>query len=573
MERSTPNAHERRAARRLDTSNAPRLLALIAAAAGLIGIISAATPEWPGRLSLVREYLSTSTPDVADGLVVATSIGLLLLARGLARRRRRAWQAAVLILAVSAVLHLIKGLDAEESIFDLVVLTLLVRNRRAFDAVGDPGGPQRAGVAVVEAFAGLVAYGLVAIAVHDAVRGLAFHPLGALRMVLWGMLGQDVHVNPGRFQHDVTLSLSVATVTCAAYAVWLAVRSHQPRAGANELDRRDARRLVEELGCDSLAWFALRRDKSYFFDAERRAFIAYRAAGGFAVVSGDPIGDAGAFGDVADGFLRHCHERAWRVSALGVGPVGRDLWEARGLRTAYVGDEAIVRPADFSLEGRAIRKVRQSVTRLHKAGYTCNVMRAGELRPGDWAQVEQISAAWLDGAPERGFSMAIDDMRASEHATAVLALALDAEGRVAGFVHLAPVPAASGLSLSTMRRLPDTPNGLMEFVLCETFLWAREHGIARVSLNFAAFGELLRAEGELPHRQRLMRFALGKCDRYFQVERLLAFNRKFLPLWEPRYAAFESYSDVPVAALVTLSLESLLVWPRALRRLWPEHAT
>ncbi len=169
--------------------------------------------------------------------------------------------------------------------------------------------------------------------------------------------------------------------------------------------------------------------------------------------------------------------------------------------------------------------------------------------------------------------MAIDDMRAPEHAAAVLALALDSSGRVAGFVHLAPVPASGGLSLSTMRRLHDTPNGLMEFVLCETFAWAREQGIDRVSLNFAAFGELLRAEGVLCRRQRLLRFALGKCDRYFQVERLLAFNRKFLPLWEPRYAAFESYSDVPVAALVTLSLESLLVWPRALRRLWPSHAT
>jgi lysyl-tRNA synthetase class 2 len=238
-----------------------------------------------------------------------------------------------------------------------------------------------------------------------------------------------------------------------------------------------------------------------------------------------------------------------------------------------VGDEAIVRPAEFSLEGRAIRKVRQSVARLEKAGYSCRVLRAGELGPEGWAQVEQISEAWLDGAPERGFSMAIDDMRAPEHAMAVLALALDPEGRVAGFVHLAPVPASAGLSLSTMRRLPDTPNGLMEFVLCETFAWAREHQIARVSLNFAAFGELLRAEGCLQRRQRFMRFALGKADRYFQVERLLAFNRKFLPHWEPRYAAFESYSDVPVAALVALSLESLLIWPRALRKLWPEHAT
>ena len=564
MEISTPVA---------PAARAPRLLAMIAFAAGLIGIVSAATPEWHGRLSLVREYLSTATPNVADGLVVASSLGLLVLARGLARRRHRAWQAAVIVLAVSALLHLAKGLDFEEAIFDLVVLTLLVRHRRAFDAVGDPGGPLRAGVVALEAFAGLLAYGLVAIAFHDEMRGYGFQATAALRQVLFGMVGQDVSSHPGRFEHEVTMSLAVATVTCAIYVVWLAVRSHQPEPGASDDDRADARRLVEECGYDSLAWFALRRDKSYFFDAERRAFIAYRAAGGFAVVSGDPIGDPRAFGELADGFLRHCHERAWRVGALGVGPAGRDLWRERGLRTAYVGDEAIVRPAEFSLEGRAIRKVRQSVTRLERAGFTCEVMRAGDLDPDRWEQVEQISTAWLDGAPERGFSMAIDDMRAPEHSAAVLALALDSSGRVAGFVHLAPVPASGGLSLSTMRRLHDTPNGLMEFVLCETFAWAREQGIDRVSLNFAAFGELLRAEGVLCRRQRLLRFALGKCDRYFQVERLLAFNRKFLPFWEPRYAAFESYSDVPVAALVTLSLESLLVWPRALRRLWPSHAT
>jgi lysyl-tRNA synthetase, class II len=563
MEHSPPVAPQGRA---------PRLLAMIAFAAGLIGIVSAATPDWHGRLSLVREYLSTSTPDVADGLVVASSLGLLLLARGLARRRHRAWQAALIVLGFSAFLHLAKGLDFEEAVFDVVVIALLVRHRRAFDAVGDPDGPLRASVAALHAFVGLLAYGLGAIAIHDGMRDHGFHLMSALDQVLFGMVGQDVSSRPGHFAHGLTMSLAVAAITCGIYVVWLAVRSRQPEAGASDLDRADARRLVEDCGSDSLAWFALRRDKSYFFDADRRAFIAYRAAGGFAVVSGDPIGDPRVFGDLADGFLRHCHERAWRVGALGVGPSGRDLWRERGLRTVYVGDEAIVRPADFSLEGRAIRKVRQSVTRLERAGFTCEVMRAGDLDPDRWRQVERISDAWLDGAPERGFSMAIDDMRAPEHACAVLSLALDPAGKVAGFVHLAPVPASGGLSLSTMRRLPDTPNGLMEFVLCETFAWAREHEVDRVSLNFAAFGELLRAEGALCRRQRLLRFALGKCDRYFQVERLLAFNRKFLPLWEPRYAAFESYSDVPVAALVTLSLESLLVWPRALRRLWPAHA-
>jgi lysyl-tRNA synthetase, class II len=40
------------------------------------------------------------------------------------------------------------------------------------------------------------------------------------------------------------------------------------------------------------------------------------------------------------------------------------LWEQPQLRARYIGDEAIVDTSSFSLEGRAIQKVRQSVSRL-----------------------------------------------------------------------------------------------------------------------------------------------------------------------------------------------------------------
>ena len=50
------------------------------------------------------------------------------------------------------------------------------------------------------------------------------------------------------------------------------------------------RDLVTVWGVDTLAPFVLRGDKSYFFDDDERAFIAYKVVGGVAIVSGDPIG-------------------------------------------------------------------------------------------------------------------------------------------------------------------------------------------------------------------------------------------------------------------------------------------
>jgi lysyl-tRNA synthetase class 2 len=57
-----------------------------------------------------------------------------------------------------------------------------------------------------------------------------------------------------------------------------------------------------------------------------------------------------------------------RVGVVGAGEGTLAQWQGAGLRTLYLGDEAIVDTSAFSLQGRAIRKVRQSHTRLAKAG-------------------------------------------------------------------------------------------------------------------------------------------------------------------------------------------------------------
>ena len=111
----------------------------------------------------------------------------------------------------------------------------------------------------------------------------------------------------------------------------------------------------------------------------------------------------------------------------------------------------MLRPGEFSLEGRAIRKVRQSVSRLEKAGYTLRVVAAEHVDPALRAELDDVSAAWRGNQPERGFSMAIDDLYLDG---TVFAVAEGDDGRVGGFLHLAPTPAGGGWSLSTMRRRP-----------------------------------------------------------------------------------------------------------------------
>ena len=75
----------------------------MATVAGLAGLVSAITPAWAGNLKVVSDLLSPAAPHVADGLLVASSLGLVLLGRGLARRRHPSWQAALWLLGAALV--------------------------------------------------------------------------------------------------------------------------------------------------------------------------------------------------------------------------------------------------------------------------------------------------------------------------------------------------------------------------------------------------------------------------------------------------------------------------------------
>jgi lysyl-tRNA synthetase, class II len=133
-----------------------QVLGAAAALVGLVGIASALTPEFANRSDFVRGVLPPGVPGVARILALSFGLGLVWLSRLLARRRRRAWQLAVVLVVGISLAHLAKGLDVEEATLGLVLLVALVRFRRRFDVPGDPRSV-RPLLATTTALAALVA--------------------------------------------------------------------------------------------------------------------------------------------------------------------------------------------------------------------------------------------------------------------------------------------------------------------------------------------------------------------------------------------------------------------------------
>lgn len=535
----------------------------------LVNIASALTPDiaWRGHLLLSLEGVGTVR--FFHALALPFGTGLLLTVPYLLKHRRRAVTVAVAILAIAGMINMLKGLDFEESIAGWIVAAGLFAGRRHFDVVQSPISLRSA----IWRVPLLGALGIVLISVADWIEHGRRTRLDNVVDESTALLQGHDH-GPLRFEaHTATILdhrfefawiplgvhfLELGTLLSIAYVVFrpLAV----PRALPGALTRRLAADVVRRHGSDTLSFFKLRRDNLYFFNADASAFVGYQIDSGVLLLSGDPVGPPERFEELLAAVRGFAHSRGLRLGAIGASARLRELYGAVGLRTMYIGDEAVVETEGFSLEGRAIRKVRQSVNRLAKHGYSAELQTLADLDADTLVQIEDVLVTARQGRPEIGFSMGMDAIHGANDCDTLFLVARDPDNRVRAFLHFVPCYGRAAVSLSLMRRDPATPNGLMEFLVVRGIETLRQRGIAELSLNFATGARWIHEPRNL--LERLAGKLVMGLDRYLQLESLYRFNAKFAPRWEPRYLAFEGWRRLPRTGLAAIWVEGQLPKPR-----------
>ena len=543
-------------AKRPQRRRAPLLLAAFVAVAGVLAVADALLPDYGHTLI---GSLAPGARSLTRSLEGPFGLALVAVAPALARRRRRAWQLAVAFLLASSLLHTLHS-DYSAAPVALLALALLASGY-VFTEPGDPESRPRVLVRLALVVGVVYGYGAAALWANRVAADQPFTAPLAARETTRALVGLGVRGSPhlsGDFADWFGLSVLVLGVAGGAWVLhlWLAPWRYRLRQEADA--RTLTRSLVQAWGVDTLAPFVLRADKSYFFASGERALLAYRVVARVAIVSGDPIGAPEVFPDLLDDFLRFARERDWRVAVLGASERYLELYRRYGLRAVYHGDEAVLEVETFSLEGRAVRKVRQSVHRLTRGGYRAVTLTSGEIGRELRTELETVARTWRGDQPERGFVMALDDLFRLDAEDAVFVIGIAPDGRVHGFLHFATVPAARALSLSSMPRLSEAPNGLNEWLVSEAVAWSREHGVEQISLNFAPFAALLTPGVELSGLQRIERRALLALKGHFQLDNLLLFNRKFFPRWQRRFVVYERLHDLPRVAIAALAAEAYL---------------
>ena len=323
-------------------------------------------------------------------------------------------------------------------------------------------------------------------------------------------------------------------------------------------DRARVRELIRSplSDGDTLDPFATREDKQYAFASDRGAALAYRSLFGVALGSGDPIGAKDQFLDCLGQFVIQSKERGLRPVVMLAREDRLPLYERLGFRTFYLGDEAILDVADFTLDSPRMRNVRQAVKRSANFGVTTEIMREAEIPASLVASLREITVCARQGKREEGFSAALEEPFSVPQPTCLIVVCRDRAGAVIGFQRYSSCSGNTKLSVDAMRRLPTAPNGITERMIFEVLQWGRDNGIVELSLNFVAFRRLFQSldvasgNGAAPRAIRRLNSA--------GAPRLFAFTEKFRPRWVPRYLAYRSLSDIPRFAIATLSAEGRL---------------
>ncbi len=546
----------------------PRLLAWLVAAGGLIDLVSALFPRPGAALGFLARFAPGVAGPAAHVLVVPAGVVLVLTSRGLVRRNRRAWRLAVTLLGLSVLLQLLRGPGYAGAIVTGLTAMALLARRDDFPHRGDPAAEPSALLRLSVLLLAAVLYGVTAVWVYRTASGLPFSPASALLDTLRAMGGQlpgDVDFLPAEFTEwfPVSVLSIVAIGVIWAAAVW--IRPWRQRLFPDACRRGQAAEIVRRWGADTLAPFALRSDKEWFVTG--RTLIAYRVVRGVALVSGDPIGPPGETAPSLETFLAHARARGWRTAVLGASGQLLDIYQDLGMRPLYHGDEAVIDVPGFSLDGRRMRTARQAAHRLERNGYHAQVLMAGEVPPALRAELAAVERAWLRGGARKGFAMELDSLFRLGGSDALFVIGRDPHGRVAGFLHLAACPASRSLSLSTMPRLRDTPNGFTAWLIVEAVSWARCHRCAHLSLNFSPFAGLLGPQAGLQSAQRLQRRVLLRLKSVMalQLDNLLRFNGQFSSAWVPRYVILQAWADLPRVTVAAMAAEGYLPYAALIR--------
>jgi phosphatidylglycerol lysyltransferase len=519
---------------------APQIIGVMVFLAGVVLLVSGASPAVETRLSLISRAIPLPVLELSHLGGSVVGMGLLILARGLYRRLKVAYQVALIGLLVGIVLSLLKGLDYEEASFLACIGFALWLSRDEF---------YRRESVVTQQFSAQWVLAIVLVLGLATWVGMLSYRHVEYSSELWWQFAFDAEA-----PRMLRASLSAA-IAAVSFALWKMLRSGPPAPPTGSpAEELSAVRTVLAHAQYSSSSVALLGDKRFLWSADRQAFIMYQVSGQSWIAMGDPVGPQDHHEELVWAFRELVDTEDGRTVFYQVSGESLSMYVDLGLALAKLGEDATVPLAGFSLQGSQRADLRQAVNKARKYGAVFQIVSRNDIGLV-MADLRRVSDSWLadKSTTEKKFSLGyFSEDYLANFDCAVVRVA----NSIVAFANLWQAPSGGELSVDLMRYDQHAPKGVMDYLFVELMLWGTANNFRTFNLGMAPLSGLeQRPLAPLWHKIGHLVFTHG--ENFYNFEGLRNYKEKFNPQWQPRYLACPGgWLNLPRALLDTSRLIS-----------------
>ncbi len=486
------------------------------------------------------------------------SVLLFVLASGLQRGKRVAWQITIAGLLLAPILHLGREVIWPQALVNLILIAFLFLHRRHFVVQSDPKSIRSALIYCPLLAVALLVFGTVRLhALHKQMLG-DHSWLACVQATCELVLVHHTNtVVPTSHQgRDLFIVLRTGGTLIALGGVLLLLRPVLMHRLTRVEYRQKARRIIARDGMDSLDPYALLSDKSYFFSANGRVVLSYVLSGNLAVALADPIGPSEERASAITEFALFCRRQDWEPVFYEVAEDLSLYYEQAGFYLFKIGEEARLQACDLHLKGREFQNLRTARNMAHKLNLQFRWYDSAQgIDESLEHQLAAVSRVWLEEkhAHEMTFDMggfSIADIRQNGAAYAV-----DPSGQVLAFATWRPFAGAKGRTLDLMRA-PHKSRNVMDFVLVESILRFGRLGINDISLGSAPLANTNIEPTPMQAEDKVVQFLYQNLNRVYGYKSLFEFKRKYRPQWCGRYIAYRRGVGLPLVGLALVRVHA-----------------
>lgn len=519
------------------------LPALLSFILGFINIISVVTPPLHNRLHLLVEYIPLTAVHASNLLVLFSGLALLVTAAFLFRGLRSAWIIALTLSVVSFAGHITKALDYEEAIIAAITVLALLTTTSQYRIRSSNKWMKAGFKTALISFAAVSLFGFISFYYIDVKHfGIDFTWQQSLVHTFKSfLLVQDSTLHPvTRFGSEIIWLIRISGFLTWGFLLFTVIKPPIILHKGNETQFEKASFLLSQFGNSPVDYFKLSKDKLHFFSDMQEAFIAYRIAGGFAIVLDEPVCADEYKMEVLREFDYLCGKLGLKPAFYRVHENSVPWFNQLKKKKLLIGQEAILDINKFSLQGKEKKSLRNGLNTLEKRGYIVTINKAPHTT-NFLSALKIVSDEWLKEfhREESVFSQGMFDENEMKQQDIITLV--DEAGNISAFLNIIPDYAEDECTYDLIRKTSDAPGSAMDALIIKLIEYGSENKKLYLNLGMVPMTGITQPDSTA---EQIIKLAADKIKRFHHYKGLRMFKEKYATIWENKYLVYDNDFDL-----------------------------